>query len=79
MADDTTDLPPIEPLEPGEIQISDSAQLRTTTLGELGDNLAHGLLGQGQRLTGYSFKPPTMGTRKRLGALRFRRPGGPGT
>lgn len=66
-----TDAPPIEPAEPGAIHLAHD--LVTTHLGDLGDKLCHGLLTESGPRLGYRFHPPTMGTRKRLGALRTNR------
>ena len=45
----------------------------TTTLGELDGELPHGFLKPDGTPTTYAFNPPTVGTRKRLGALKARK------
>lgn len=58
----------VEPLEPG--QVESSIELEDVTLAELGGELAHGLITDGGVIRSYTFKPPTLGTRKQLGAIR---------
>ena len=61
----------IEALAPGERHAS--LQLIKTTLGALAGELPHGFLEPDGAQTSYAFNPPTMGTRKRLGALKGRK------
>ena len=61
----------ITPLPPGEHHAS--VHLVRTTLGELAGELPHGLLKPDGAPTTYAFNPPTVGTRKRLGALKGRK------
>lgn len=63
--------PFIKPLSPGER--TEAFKLRHTTMGELGDHLPHGILTATGRETAFEFLPPTLGTEKRLGALRTRK------
>lgn len=48
-------------------------ELVRTTMGELGNNLPHGVLQPGGALTSFGFLPPTMGQKKRLGAVKARK------
>lgn len=63
---------PIEPLDYDEQKYDLSYELINTTMGALEGNLPHGFLTVEGRATSFGFRPPTMGTRKRLGAIAGR-------
>lgn len=61
----------IEPAQPGEVHVS--YEPTETTMNALGDRLPHGLLTPEGAQRDFEFRPPTMGTRKQLGALKGRK------
>ena len=58
-------------LEPGDIV--SSHELVTTSMGGLSGELPHGLLNETGARRSFRFRPPTMGTRKELGAVKVRK------
>ena len=56
------------PMDPGAFEVAH--KLISTTLGDRVDRLGHGFADSHGMAQDYSFRPPNLGTRKRLGALQ---------